>query len=80
MKHHLSIISLHPIYAILTFLLASVILLWSWNTISVLLDGPLAQYKHALAAMALAYIVGRVMRGAVGHGRRARLQGPHGSG
>jgi hypothetical protein len=77
-KHHLSKHSLHAVYAILTFILASVILLWSWNTISVLFDGPMAQYKHALAALTLAYIVGRVMREAVGHGRRARLQGPNG--
>jgi hypothetical protein len=77
-KHHLSKHSLHAVYATLTFVLASVILLWSWNTLSVLLDGPIAQYKHAVAALALAYIVGRVMAGAVGHGHRVRLQGPNG--
>lgn len=80
MKHRLLKICLHAVYAILTFLLASVILLWSWNTISMLLDGPPAQYKHSVAALVFAYILGRVMRSAVCHGRRSWLEGPNGGG
>ena len=76
MKHHLSKRSLHIVYAAVTFLLASVILLWSWNTVSTLIDGPVAQFKHAVAALAFAYIIARVMRGGLCHGHRDRLQEP----
>jgi hypothetical protein len=64
MKHHLSSRYLHPVYATLAFVLASVMLLWSWNTLSMLFDGPVAQYKHALAALVFAWVVGWGLRGA----------------
>ena len=76
MNHSLSKKFLHLSYAILTFLLASVMLLWSWNTLSLLLDGPVAQYKHAVAALAFAYIIARVVRGVLYHGRRACSKRP----
>lgn len=77
MKHHLSGKLLHFVYAILAFLLASVMLLWSWNTISMLLGGPVAQYKHALAALTLACVAAWVLRGAVWGGRRTWLEKPN---
>ena len=77
MKHHLSGNFLHFAYAIVAFLLASVMLLWSWNTVSLLLDGPVAQYKHAVAALTFAYVAAWVLRGGIGHGRRAWLEKPN---
>ena len=35
------------------FLLASIIALWSWNTLAGLFGIPHAQYKHVVAALAL---------------------------
>ena len=32
------------------FVIATVMGLWSWNTLAALFDGPHAQYKHVLAA------------------------------
>lgn len=50
-------------------LLASVILLWGWNTIATDLAGlPRAQFKHAAAAVlsmsCLTWMVGRILRAA----------------
>lgn len=77
MKRRLSKNFPHLVYAMLAFFLASVLLLWSWNTLSMLLDGPVAQYKHALAALAFAYILGRVLRSSACRGRRTWLEKPH---
>jgi hypothetical protein len=76
-KHHLSKKFLHLVYACVTFFIASVMLLWSWNTVSTLLGGPVAQYKHAVAALAFAYIIARVMRGAVCRGGRRWHEKPN---
>lgn len=62
MKFHLSNKYMRVAYAVTAFVLGSVILLWSCNTLSMLFDGPSAQYKHALAALAIVYILGWVMR------------------
>ncbi len=35
------------------FLLVTVFGLWAWNTISELFNGPVAQYKHVVAALLL---------------------------
>jgi hypothetical protein len=40
-------------YVVGLFLLASIVGLWSWNTLAELFNGPHAQYKHAVAAMGL---------------------------
>lgn len=40
----------HMAIIIGVFIIATVIGLWSWNTLSALFDGPQAQYKHVLAA------------------------------
>jgi len=45
------------ITAIALFIAISIIGLWAWNTLAGLFDLPIAQYKHALAAIALALIV-----------------------
>lgn len=47
----------HYLYAIGLFLSASVVSLWSWNTIAELFGLPLAQYKHVLAAFCLLFIL-----------------------
>ncbi|MEJ2453673.1 MAG: hypothetical protein P8103_05895 [Candidatus Thiodiazotropha sp.] len=44
----------HHLHALGVFLLASVVGLWSWNTLSDLFDLPLAQYRHILALLFLA--------------------------
>jgi len=49
------------------FLFLSVIGLWSWNTLSGLLNGPQAEFKHAVAAMVLLMICGRVLHGSGRH-------------
>jgi uncharacterized membrane protein YeaQ/YmgE (transglycosylase-associated protein family) len=33
------------------FAATSIALLWSWNTLAPLFDGPVAEFKHVLAAM-----------------------------
>lgn len=46
-----------PIFiAIIAFALLSVVALWSFNTLSELFSWPQAQYKHAIAAIALLFI------------------------
>lgn len=45
------------LYAVGLFLLASVAGLWSWNTLSELLNLPQAQYKHVIAAFFLILIL-----------------------
>jgi len=44
-------------YAIGVFLLATIVGLWSWNTMSELFNFPQAQYKHVLAAFILLVIL-----------------------
>jgi len=43
----------HFLYAIVMFFIATIAGLWSWNTLSELLNLPYAQYKHVLAAFIL---------------------------
>jgi len=38
-------------YGVALFILVSIFLLWSWNTLAELFSGPRAQYKHVLAAL-----------------------------
>lgn len=47
----------HFLYAVGLFLLASVVALWSWNTLSELFHLPQAQYRHAIAALFLILIL-----------------------
>jgi len=44
-------------FSIALFLLVSILGLWSWNTLSELLNLPQAQYKHVLAAIFLLLIL-----------------------
>jgi hypothetical protein len=39
------------------FMLVSVLGLWAWNTLSELFNGPVAQYKHIVAALLLLAIL-----------------------
>ncbi len=43
----------HLLAALLAFATIAVIGLWSWNTLSELFGAPEAQFKHAVAALAL---------------------------
>jgi hypothetical protein len=43
----------HILIATGTLIVFSVFALWSFNTVSNLLGGPVAEYKHALAAIGL---------------------------
>jgi hypothetical protein len=43
----------HATLLALTLLLATVFGLWAWNTVSELFNGPVAQYKHVVAALIL---------------------------
>jgi len=47
--------------AVAVFLLASVAGLWSWNTLAELTAWPQAEYRHALAALALLYVLRRIL-------------------
>jgi len=47
----------HFLIATGAVLAIGVIGLWSWNTLAGLFDAPTAQYKHALAVLALLAIV-----------------------
>jgi len=47
--------------AIAAFLLATVAALWSWNTLAELFAWPQAEYRHALAALAILYIARRIL-------------------
>lgn len=44
---------LHLLAAVLAFAAVAVIGLWSWNTLAELFGAPAAQFKHAVAALAL---------------------------
>ena len=48
MKH---ITGKHIAIAITAFAVASIGLLWSWNTLAELAGGPVAGFKHVLAAL-----------------------------
>jgi hypothetical protein len=41
----------------LGFILVAVLGLWAWNTLSELYGGPVAQYKHVVAALILLFLV-----------------------
>jgi predicted benzoate:H+ symporter BenE len=43
----------HLLAALLAFAAIAVIGLWSWNTLAELFGAPEAQFKHAIAALAL---------------------------
>ena len=43
----------HVLLAVGFLLAASVIGLWSWNTLAALFDWPVAEFRHLLAAIAL---------------------------
>lgn len=40
----------------LAFVFFSITALWSWNTLAALYQGPVAEYRHIIAAMALLMI------------------------
>jgi hypothetical protein len=46
----------HLFFAAAGFCLLAIIALWSFNTVADLLGGPSAQYKHAIAGVALLLI------------------------
>jgi hypothetical protein len=56
------------ITAIGTFILLSILGLWSWNTLAGLFDWPVAQYKHILALFGMIAIA----RIGLSHSYRAR--------
>ena len=47
----------HYLYAACLLILASILSLWSWNTLAELLSFPEAQYKHVVAAFFLLVIL-----------------------
>ena len=47
--------------AVALFLLASIASLWSWNTLAELFAWPQAEYRHALAALAILYVIRRIL-------------------
>ena len=47
----------HASLVIVMLLVTTVFGLWAWNTVSELFNGPLAQYKHVVAALILLAIV-----------------------
>lgn len=60
--------------AIALALLAIVTVMWSWNTISGLFDGPLMQAKHAVAGLLLLVLARTICRrGSPRHRHRGAL-------
>lgn len=53
--------------------LASIAVLWSWNTLAELFGFPLAQYKHVVALAVLMFVLRSLF--APLHGVRTRLMG-----
>jgi len=51
----------HIIPGVIAFLLAGVAGLWSWNTLAELFSWPQAQYRHALAALLILLVAGRIL-------------------
>jgi hypothetical protein len=47
----------HVVLVLCLFLLFSIIGLWSWNTLAELFNGPVAQYKHVVAAFGLLIVL-----------------------
>lgn len=47
----------HAAKLCVTFLVITVFGLWAWNTLSELFNGPVAQYKHIVAALLLLAIL-----------------------
>jgi hypothetical protein len=47
----------HASLVIVMLLATTVFGLWAWNTVSELFNGPMAQYKHVVAALILLAIV-----------------------
>jgi len=61
----------HGLAVLATLLLGAVLVLWSWNTVVAdLFAGPEAQYKHAIAMVALAALTGFLLRGPRRHGQK----------
>ncbi len=56
----------HVALATTVFLVGSVALLWTWNTLAELFNGPGVEYRHAVAAV----IVATMLRGLFSHRRR----------
>lgn len=57
--------------AIAAFALASVALLWSWNTVAELFGAPVAEFRHVLATLVLATVVKFVFSSRRTHRRHA---------
>lgn len=45
----------HIFVSTTTLIVFSIVALWSFNTVSELIGGPVAEYKHALAAFGLLF-------------------------
>ena len=52
------------------FVASSIIALWSWNTVAGLFEGPQAEFKHAIAALALLVLVRLAILPRRAHSRR----------
>lgn len=71
--HHLHTGKFRQVVIVISvFLLLTIVGLWSWNTLSELVNLPHAQFRHAVAATALLLITGWTLRGSRNH-----LQGNH---
>jgi hypothetical protein len=69
LKHHIH----HLIKLTLTFLLATILLLWGWNsTMPDLLGLPAMQFKHAMGLMILIGIASLFLHHGRGQGGRKR--------
>lgn len=56
--------------------IASIALLWSWNTLAEIADAPTASFKHALAALTLAIAVRALFSPRRRHRHLGNRQGP----
>ncbi len=68
--------SMHLMYTMGLFVLASIAGLWSWNTLAELFSLPQVQYKHVLAALFLSLIL-RWVLSPHHHGIRRPFGGSH---
>ncbi len=59
----------HLALAIAAFLVGSIALLWTWNTLAELFNGPGAEYRHAVAALVAAIM----LRGLLSHRQHRRV-------
>ena len=73
----------HWLYGAGVFLAASIAVLWSWNTLVALFEGPAIQYKHAVAIMLAVALFKWTFHRPPGGGRRLHdgtdTQRPHGA-